>query len=51
MQEILYNEGATVIPAFKNWLDAHSNKVGGHTPHTLYDVDNRQIVEKAWLKT
>jgi peptide/nickel transport system substrate-binding protein len=51
MQEILYNDGATIIPVFGIWLEAHSKNVGGHTPHAGFDMDNGWIVEKAWLKS
>ena len=49
-QRLLDEDGATVIPAFRDWVDAHSAKVGGHTPHSLFDMDNGYIVDKAWLK-
>ena len=47
---LLHDDGATVVPAFRDWVDAHSTKVGGHTPHTLFDMDNGYIIDKAWLK-
>ena len=50
-QKLLHDDGATVVPAFRDWVDAHSTKVGGHTPHTLFDMDNGYIVDKAWLKS
>ena len=50
MQEILYNDGATIIPVFGMWLEAHNKNVGGHTPHGGFDMDNGWIAEKAWLK-
>ena len=50
MQKQLHEEGGALIPAFRDWLDAHSNKVGGHTPHNGFDLDNGRIAEKAWLK-
>ena len=33
MQAILHDDGATIVPVFRDWLDAHSKNVGGHTPH------------------
>ena len=51
VQEILHNDGATIIPVFGIWLEAHSRNVGGHTPHAGFDMDNGWIVEKAWLKS
>ena len=50
MQRILNEDGGAVIPVFKDWLDAHHEKVGGHTPHGGFDMDNGMILEKAWLK-
>jgi peptide/nickel transport system substrate-binding protein len=50
MQKMLHEQGGCLIPAFRDWLDAHSNKVGGHTPHNGFDLDNGRIAEKAWLK-
>lgn len=50
MQEMLHSQGGALIPAFKDWLDAHNDKVGGHTPHNGFDLCNGRICEKAWLK-
>ena len=50
MQEMLRNESGTLIPCFRDWLDAHNKKVGGHTPHSGFDMDNGRIAEKAFLK-
>jgi peptide/nickel transport system substrate-binding protein len=50
MQKSLHEEGGALIPAFRDWLDAHNVKVGGHTPHNGFDLDNGRICEKAWLK-
>ena len=49
-QKLLHDDGATVVPAFRDWVDAHSVKVGGHTPHSLFDMDNGYILDKAWIK-
>src|SRR5271165_6030735 len=51
MQAMLNEDGGAVIPAFRDWLDAHNNKVGGHTPHGGFDTDNGMILDKAWLKS
>ena len=51
MQAMLNEEGGALIPAFRDWLDAHNNKVGGHTPHGGFDMDNGMILDKAWLKS
>ncbi len=50
MQAMLHDDGGSLIPAFRDYLDAHSDKVGGHTPHNGFDLDNERICEKAWLK-
>jgi peptide/nickel transport system substrate-binding protein len=50
MQQLLHDDGATIVDVFKDWLDAHSKNVGGHTPHGGFDNDNGWICEKAWLK-
>jgi peptide/nickel transport system substrate-binding protein len=51
MQAMLNEEGGALIPAFRDWLDAHNAKVGGHTPHGGFDMDNGMILDKAWLKS
>ena len=50
MQALLSAESGTLIPCFRDWLDAHSKKVGGHTPHSGFDMCNGRIAEKAFLK-
>ena len=32
MQAMLHEDGGAVIPQFRDWLDAHNDKVGGHRP-------------------
>ena len=51
MQAMLAERSGTLIPCFRDWLDAHNRKVGGHTPHSGFDMDNGRIAEKAWIKT
>ena len=51
MQAMLNEQGGAIIPVFRDWLDAHLDKVGGHTPHGGYDMDNGYIMQKAWLKS
>jgi peptide/nickel transport system substrate-binding protein len=51
MQQLLHDDGATIVTVFKDWLDANSKNVGGHTPHGGFDNDNGYISEKAWLKS
>ena len=50
MQAILNERGGALIPVFRDWLDAHNEKVGGHTPHGGFDMDNGWIMETAWIK-
>ena len=50
MQEMLHESLGPLIPVFRDWIDAHSSKVGGHTPHAGFDFDNGRIAEKAWLE-
>ena len=49
MQEMLHSEGGAIIPAFRDYIDAHNAKVGGHTPHSGFDMDNCRLAEKAWV--
>jgi peptide/nickel transport system substrate-binding protein len=49
LQEMLHDDGGALIPVFRDWLDAHSARVGGHTPHNGFLLDNGRICEKAWL--
>ena len=51
MQAMLSDDSGAIIPAFRDWLDAHRDNVGGHTPHGGFDMDNGWILEKAWLKS
>ena len=47
---MLHDDGGSIIPVFREWIDAHNQKVGGHTPHSGFDMDNGMIMEKAWIK-
>jgi peptide/nickel transport system substrate-binding protein len=49
MQRVLSEECSAIIPVFSDYLDAHSAKVKGHTPHTNFDMCNERIAEKVWL--
>lgn len=49
-QAMLHNSPATIIPAFRDWVDAHSTKLAGHLPHTLFDLDGGYIIDMAWFK-
>jgi peptide/nickel transport system substrate-binding protein len=50
MQAMLSEDGGAVIPAFRDWIDAHHGNIGGHTPHSGLDMDNGYILEKAFMK-
>ena len=50
MQAMLSEESGSLIPCFRDWLDAQSRKVGGHTPHSGFDMCNGRIAEKAFLR-
>jgi peptide/nickel transport system substrate-binding protein len=49
-QAMLHNSPGNLVPAFRDWVDAHSSKIGGHTPHTLFDMDGGYILDKAFFK-
>ena len=50
MQEMLNKEGGVIVPGFRDYLSAHSKKIGGVTPHNGFDLDNGRVLDKAWLK-
>ena len=50
MQKLLHDDGGAIIPAFRDWLDAHHEKVGGHTATGGAELANRYILEKAWIR-
>jgi peptide/nickel transport system substrate-binding protein len=50
MQAMLHEDGGAVIPVFRDWIDAHHETVGGHTPHGGFDMDNGYILDKAFIK-
>ena len=51
MQAMLHEDGGAIIPVFRDWLDAHHDNVGGHTPHGGFDMDNGLILDKALIKS
>ncbi len=51
MQRLLREEGGALIPVFADWLDARHERVGGFAPHAGFELDNGQILEKAFLKS
>lgn len=50
LQSMLNGDPATIVLAFKNWIDAHNTKVGGHIPFALFDMNGGYILDDAWLK-
>jgi peptide/nickel transport system substrate-binding protein len=50
MQAMLHEDGGAIIPVFRDWIDAHHDTVGGHTPHGGFDMDNGYILDKAFIK-
>lgn len=50
LQAMLHDSPASIIPAFRDWVDAHSTKLAGHTPHTLFDMNGGYIIDSAWFK-
>lgn len=49
-QALMSADVATLVPAFKDTVDAHSDKVGGMVPNALSDLDGSNVCVKAWLK-
>lgn len=50
MQSLLSTEGGALIPAFRDWIEAASKKVGGLAPTSGFDMCNGYVCEQAWLK-
>jgi peptide/nickel transport system substrate-binding protein len=50
MQKMLHEDGGAIIPVFKDWVDAHNEKVGGEVPTGGFDMVNGYVLERAWLK-
>ena len=50
MQAVLHDDGGAIIPVFRDWIDAHNDAVGGHTPHGGFEMDNGYILEKAFIR-
>jgi peptide/nickel transport system substrate-binding protein len=49
MQEMVHREGGTLIPVFKDRIEAHGTKVKGLVPHIAFDLANSRVSEKAWV--
>ena len=50
LQAMLTDTGGSLIPCFRDWLDAASAKIGGLQPNSGFDMQNGRICEKAWFK-
>ncbi|HEY0214319.1 MAG TPA: ABC transporter substrate-binding protein [Paenirhodobacter sp.] len=49
LQQIVSDDGGAVIPMFGDYLDAVSNKLGGVTPHPMFNFMGARMAEKVWL--
>jgi peptide/nickel transport system substrate-binding protein len=50
MQAMLHDDGGAIIPAFKDWVDAHGPRVKGYVAPSNLDLGNGRIAEKVWLE-
>jgi peptide/nickel transport system substrate-binding protein len=50
MQAMLHDEGGVIVPVFRDWIDAHRDSIGGHTPHGGFEMDNGYVLEKAYFR-
>lgn len=48
-QEILNTQGSSIIYAFFNMLDAHSESVGGFVPDPTWDMSGSRAIDRVWL--
>ena len=49
IQEIIHNDGGMLVTNMPQSIDAKSNKLRGHNPHPIYDMDDVRICEKGWF--
>ena len=49
LQKMVHEEGGSIIPAFKDWVDATATKVKGYKPHSMFDLCNGRAAEKVWI--
>ncbi|SEM39676.1 peptide/nickel transport system substrate-binding protein [Roseovarius azorensis] len=49
VQQILYDEGGSIIPLFMNWIDARSDKLNGWEGHPFGPADGYRLGEQAWF--
>ena len=48
-QQIMWDEGGSIIPLFTHWLDARSTSLGGHRKHPVGEGDGFRIHEWGYL--
>ena len=49
MQQIISEEGATILPMFANYIDAHNDKVAhGNVIGNLWMLDNSRACKRWW---
>lgn len=49
-QALMSADVATLVPAFRDSIDGHNNRIGGHVPASLSDMNNSNIISSGWLK-
>ena len=50
-QQIMWEEGASIIPLFTHWLDAKSSNLGGYQNHPVGEGDGFRCHEWCWLES
>ena len=48
-QQIMWDEGGSIIPLFTHWMDSRSTSLGGHRAHPVGEGDNMHIHEWGYL--
>ncbi|MFP1840305.1 ABC transporter substrate-binding protein [Lonsdalea quercina] len=51
LQSIAHDDGGAMIPLFGDYLDATSKKLGGVTPHPLFNFMGGRLAERVWLES
>ncbi|WP_188393955.1 ABC transporter substrate-binding protein [Mesorhizobium sp. SARCC-RB16n] len=51
IQSIIYEQGGNAIPAFVNYIDAHSSKVKGLTPVPTGNLGGFNFADSVWLES
>ena len=51
LQAILHEDGGAIIPAFKDWVDAASDRVQGYTMGGPFDLCDGRIAERVWFSS